>query len=101
MKYTVKIADKSYEVEIDDIHTRPVIARVNGQEWKSAETGSSLISEQEATEIKPFDYQSLHQSPGVNVNEMRAPLPGTVIEVFVNRRTDRNRAGHSHYQAMR
>ena len=31
MKYTVKIADKSYEVEIEDIHARPVIAHVDGQ----------------------------------------------------------------------
>ena len=30
MNYIVKVADKSYEVEIEDIHARPVIARVTG-----------------------------------------------------------------------
>ncbi len=34
MKYIVNVADKSYEVEIEDINARPVIARVDGQEFK-------------------------------------------------------------------
>src|SRR5690606_9614234 len=34
MKYTVKVAQTTYEVEIDDIHARPVIARVNGQSFE-------------------------------------------------------------------
>ena len=34
MKYTVKIADKSYEVEIEDIRARPVIAHVDGERFE-------------------------------------------------------------------
>ena len=84
MKYTVKIAEKSYEVEIDDIHARPVIARVDGQEFEvSPEDRLKPDFKQEATEIKPFELSKPASSPNVNVNEMRAPLPGTVIEVFV------------------
>ena len=34
MKYIVKVADTSYEVEIEDIHARPVIARVDGETFE-------------------------------------------------------------------
>ena len=34
MKYTVRIAQKTYEVEIEDIHARPVIAHLDGQEFE-------------------------------------------------------------------
>ena len=84
MKYTVKIADKSYEVVIEDIHARPVIARVNGREFEvNPENGIKLDVKQEATEFKPFELSKPASNPNVNVNEMQAPLPGTVTEVFV------------------
>ncbi len=34
MKYKVSISDKSYEVEIEDIHARPIIAYVDGQKFE-------------------------------------------------------------------
>jgi glutaconyl-CoA/methylmalonyl-CoA decarboxylase subunit gamma len=91
MKYTVRIADKSYEVEIEDIHARPVIARVDGQEFEvSPENGikpKPALSEVEGVQkegqaIKPIDLSKSPVSPGANVNELTAPLPGIVIEIF-------------------
>ena len=84
MKFTVKIADKTYGVEIEDIHARPVIARVDGQRFEvQPENGIKLGAPKEANEIKPFELPKQATSPGSNTNEMTAPLPGTVIEVFV------------------
>lgn len=94
MKYTVRIADKSYEVVIEDLHARPVIARVDGQEFEvSPENGSKPTpvpssvegAQKETIELKSVDLPKSPASPStsVNLNELTAPLPGTVIEVFV------------------
>ncbi len=90
MKYTVRIAQKTYEVEIKDIHARPVIAHVDGQEFEVSpengikhETRAERSIQREAQEIKSFEALKPRSSPSLNVNEMRAPLPGTVTEVFV------------------
>jgi glutaconyl-CoA/methylmalonyl-CoA decarboxylase subunit gamma len=90
MKYTVRIAEKTYEVEIKDIHARPVIAHVDGQEFEVSpengikhETRAERSIQKEAQEIKSFDPLKPRSSPGLNVNEMTAPLPGTVTEIFV------------------
>ena len=79
MKYVVKVADKSYEVEIEDIHARPVVARVDGQEFKvTPEKAPRQATPKETSGFKPGDL-----STGISTSELTAPLPGTVIEVFV------------------
>jgi biotin carboxyl carrier protein len=90
MKYTVRIAQKAYEVEIEDIHARPVIAHVDGQEFEinpendiKPEARAERGIRKEAQEIKSFELPKPQSSPSLNINEMTAPLPGTVIEVFV------------------
>jgi biotin carboxyl carrier protein len=83
MKYLVKVADKQYEVEIDDIHARPVIARVDGQEFKvSLETGITQTPK-ETKEFKPGDSPKPLSTPSISASELTAPLPGVVTEVFV------------------
>ena len=90
MKYTVRIAQKTYEVEIEDIHARPVIAHVDGQEFEvnpensiKPEARAESGIQKEAQEIKAFEMPRPQSGPSLNINEMTAPLPGTVIEVFV------------------
>jgi biotin carboxyl carrier protein len=84
MKYTVRIAGRSYEVEIDDIRARPVIARVDGQEFEvSPENVIEPEVRSEARAVNPIEVPKPSAGPNVNVNELTAPLPGTVIEVFV------------------
>jgi len=84
MKYIVKVADKSYEVEIEDIYARPVIARVDGQEFKvNPEDRIQLALQKEAREFKSVELSKQPSGPTSNINELTAPLPGTVIEIFV------------------
>ena len=86
MKYNVTVGEKTFEVEIDDINRRPVIARVNGQEFAvSPENGVQVAGN---LPLPPADGQKpLAASAPVNGNPasnvLSAPLPGTVIEVFV------------------
>lgn len=84
MKYIVKVADKSYEVEIEDIHARPVIARVDGQLFEvTPENWVQAVSQKETKEFKPLKPSKPSASPNVVTSELTAPLPGTVIEIFV------------------
>lgn len=86
MKYIVKVAEKSYEVEIEDIYARPVIARVDGQEFRvTPENEVMPASQKETTEItiKSVEQSQQPVNPGLNSDELTAPLPGTVIEIFV------------------
>jgi biotin carboxyl carrier protein len=84
MKYIVRVAEKAYEVEIEDIYARPVIARVDGQAFEiNPEDNVQSASQKEQTLFKPIEVSKLSSSPGAGANEMTAPLPGTVIEIFI------------------
>lgn len=84
MKYVVTIADKSYEVEIEDIQARPVIAHVGGQRFEvHPENGNSSNAEKDAKEFEFDTTPRPSADPNANTNELTAPLPGTIIEVFV------------------
>ncbi|HEU0294263.1 MAG TPA: biotin/lipoyl-containing protein [Anaerolineales bacterium] len=87
MKYNVTIQDQSYVVEIEDINARPVIAYVEGIRFEvipdTNPVGSEVKAElkKEAQGDKSYDLRKTASSQ--NTNEMTAPLPGSVIEVFV------------------
>jgi biotin carboxyl carrier protein len=84
MKYVVKVADQYYEVEIEDIHARPIIARVDDQEFEvSPEDGVKLAIQKETREIKSVELSKHSSSLNTTPGELTAPLPGTVIELFV------------------
>lgn len=85
MKYIVKVADRSFEVEIEDIHVRPVIARVAGEvfEVSPQDDGSKPVVHIETKELKPVEILKQPGGPSANSNDLTAPLPGTVIEIFV------------------
>ena len=82
MKYSVKIADRTFEVEIEDINARPVLARVDGSPVEITlqdEPARTLVAASEAVTALPRGT-ALHQMSG---SSMLSPLPGTVTEVFV------------------
>ena len=84
MKYIVKVADKSYEVEIEDIYARPVIARVDGQVFEvSPENATKPAIQQQVKEVKPVEFSRQPSNSTLTTNELTAPLPGTVVEIFV------------------
>ena len=95
MKYNVKINDKTYTVEIEDINTRPVIAHVDGDRFEvmpehadQVETGEEASGTKSIAEKKTFNPNpapAASSSPNLALsgNTLTAPLPGTVIAVFV------------------
>jgi biotin carboxyl carrier protein len=89
MKYTVKVADTSYEVEIEDIHARPVIARVNGERFEvHPEIENKPETPKEAKEFKLSEGPKPAAGQPGSTKELIAPLPGTVVEIFVKNGED-------------
>ena len=97
MKYTVRIADQTYDVEIEDIHARPVIARVDGEQFEvHPENGDQ--PELSKAHIEPDEFkihEALKPAAGQSgdINELTAPLPGTIVEIFV-RKGEEIETGH-------
>jgi biotin carboxyl carrier protein len=84
MKYVVKVANQYYEVEIVDIHARPIIARVDDQEFEvSPEDGVKLAIQKESNKTRTVELPKYSSSSDTTTSELTAPLPGTVIEIFV------------------
>ena len=91
MKYKITVNNKAYEVEIEDINKRPVVAFVDGDRFEvmpehadQAETKKEAVRK---TENKTFNPNPAPAASSPNLalsgNTQTAPLPGTVIEVFV------------------
>ena len=92
MKYKITVNNKTYEVEIENINTRPVIAIVDGDRFEvMPENAGQVETRKDAGTIiekKPFNpnpSSAVSPSPhqALSGNALTAPLPGTVIEVFV------------------
>jgi biotin carboxyl carrier protein len=94
MKYTLTIAEQTYEVEIEDIHARPVVASVNGQRFEvHPENGHKPESSPEPKAVK-FSEAPKPAAPSVGSTcELTAPLPGTIVEIFV-KNGEEIEAGH-------
>jgi len=91
MKYTVKIKDREYEVQIDDLQARPICTSVNGEAievWP--EEKSQPASTQPASPAQTSSVASSKQvqrkpvaKQGVASNAVNAPIPGLIIHIAV------------------
>jgi biotin carboxyl carrier protein len=92
MKYKITINNHTYEVEIENINARPVVAFVDGvrfevlpEHFDQVETRKETGAKIEKNTFNPNPAPAIVQSPNLALsgNILTAPLPGTVIEVFV------------------
>jgi biotin carboxyl carrier protein len=87
MKYQVTIQDKSYLVEIEDINARPVVAYVEGIRFEVIPDKNPLgVEDKPEVQPEPKEVHSIDlrkSTPDLHADEMTAPLPGTIIDVFV------------------
>ncbi|HSJ86003.1 MAG TPA: biotin/lipoyl-containing protein [Anaerolineales bacterium] len=94
MKYIVRIAETSYEVEVEDIQARPVIASVNGERFEvhpEQETKPNAFKVEKDFQIKEMPKPAINTTG--NVKQLIAPLPGTIVEIFV-KNGEQVEAGH-------
>ena len=92
MKYKLTVNNQTYEVEIENINARPVVVQVDGQRFEiqpEAATQPKVQKEagekKEAKEFRPSPASSAVPSlnPALSGNTLTAPLPGTVVSIFV------------------
>ena len=83
MRYSVKIEDQTFTVEIEDINARPVLARVGDQVFEVQPEGGGVTEAPKRAEVKTAALPAGARSQAMSGSSMLAPLPGTVIEVFV------------------
>jgi len=89
MKYKVEIDGEIFEVTIQDVHAKPVLAEVNGktyQVWPEAEaTGHAPVPATAAPAVPAAEVQTRPAAPiadgGAGV--VNAPLPGVIISIEV------------------
>jgi len=80
MKIKVKVEDKLYEVEIKDLNTLPVIARIGDETfeiWPDTDETHPIRSPQQALPNFPG------MESGSKDKVILAPLPGTVTEIYI------------------
>lgn len=89
MKYKLTVNNQTYEVEIENINARPVVVTVDGQRFEVIpEAGNHPQVKTEAVskvESKPMAMNPLSAAnqPIGGSSSLNAPLPGTIVEVFV------------------
>lgn len=84
MKYSVKVDNRLYEVELGDLQARPVIATIGGEQfevWPEQETEASAAGRGPAAANGADTAVSSAQGSGITA--VRAPIPGTISDILV------------------
>ncbi len=81
MIYDIQIGKQSFRVSIDDINQRPIIAHIDGREFRvTPETNVAENGISSEPEKIPSSYVI---NPTLDDGIISAPLPGTVIDIFI------------------
>lgn len=86
MKINVKIGETVYQVEIENLNTRPIIAQIDGEKfdvWPEMEI-TSTQAKPVAIEASKVPDTGLPSGQPAGEKGVPSPLPGTVIEVMVS-----------------
>jgi biotin carboxyl carrier protein len=91
MKYRVKVEEQWFDVEINDLTSRPVVAYVNGEPfevWPESSTSPAIQSDkQPVLSTAPPPPKPATQAPpttnGQSLKTVRAPIPGVIISIAV------------------
>ena len=91
MKITVRIADRTFEVDVGDVRVRPVVATIDGERFEVwPETGVApaapahegpAVAGPVGMSYTPFRPQTT--TVGVGVKAILAPIPGVILSVAV------------------
>ncbi len=88
MKYKITVKNQTYEVEVENINVRPIVAVVDGERFEvTPESGESkeIRPKAEKKSFNPNQPSAVSPSPSAAAggNILTSPLPGTVVNVFV------------------
>lgn len=89
MKMKVMIDSQTYRVDVEDIHARPVIARVDGERyeiWPEEETLSTGVKTAVPNLSRPVNEGSAAPAATpatASGKDVPAPLPGVIVAILV------------------
>jgi len=96
MKLIVKVENQSFEVEVGDIHARPIVATIDGEPFEvwpedvqlvkpTVQVGqvASLPSAPQPATSKAAPASSAPAAPASGAKSVPAPLPGVVVVISV------------------
>lgn len=96
MKVTVKIDERYFEVEIENLHTRPIVATVEGERFEVWPEGGFVKQSQDAlspgvTQAAPSAQAPVHTGADVpagpvsarDAKAVYAPIPGVIVSIDV------------------
>jgi biotin carboxyl carrier protein len=92
MKIKVKIEEQEFEVEINDLAARPIVALVDGQcfeVWPEEEAGPAPVEVkpvEKPAPLPPAPRPAAPATPAVSVDKSKAilaPIPGVILGVAV------------------
>lgn len=87
MKMRVSINDQSFEVEIGDLTSRPILATIEGEQFEVwPEETNTIPAEIPVKPASPAPRSGPVVQPAVSVNlshSVTAPIPGTIVAVLV------------------
>ena len=89
MKYTVKVEEQLFEVEVTDLRSRPIIALVDGELIEVWPEGSQKMETATPSALPVKISSSLPIHTGVptagslDISAIRAPIPGNIVAVNV------------------
>jgi len=91
MKIHVKVQDKTFEVEVRDINTRPIQVEVDGEPFAVWPEEIVIPSSQQpapspAEAVPPVKAAIIQKEAGKKEksNRVEAPIPGVIIEIKVS-----------------
>lgn len=90
MKYSVTVSGRTYQVEIEDLNTRPILASVDGEVFEvfPEELAKPSTSQPKPVgnkrQVEPTPVESAAKTDrNSNESSLVAPLPGNITEIFV------------------
>ena len=96
MKLIVKVENQSFEVEVGDIHARPIVATIDGEPFEvwpedvqlvkpTVQVGqvASLPSAPQPAASKAAPASSAPAAPTAGAKSVLAPLPGVIVAISV------------------
>ena len=86
MNINVTIAGKTYSVKIEDLHSRPVKAEVDGQVfevWPEVTAAQPVQAQSVPAVVSAAKTTAAPTQTAINLQEVRSPLPGVIIAIEV------------------
>ena len=86
MNINVTIAGRTYSVKIEDLHSRPVKAEVDGQVfevWPEETAAQPVQAQSVPAAVFAAKTTAAPTQTAINLQEVRSPLPGVIVAIEV------------------